>query len=137
MSVAARLPLAMDADVVADQAEWIDVCALDDIRPKAAVCALVGRRQVAIFRPGTAPALYALDNIDPFSQASVLSRGIMGDRNGVPKIASPIFKQSFDLRTGICLDDAAVRVAAFPVRVRDGRVQVKVDVQLDSPSVTK
>ena len=35
----------------------------------------------------------------------MISRGIVGDRGGVPKIASPIFKQSFDLRTGQCLDD--------------------------------
>ena len=69
--------------------------------------------------------IYALDNQDPFSGAMVLSRGIVGDRGGVPKIASPIYKQSFDLRTGACLDDAAVCVAAYATRVRDGRVEVE------------
>ena len=58
-------------------------------------------------------------NFDPFSKAFVLSRGIVGDRAGVPKVASPIFKQSFDLRTGRCLDDPAVAVRVYPVRLRE------------------
>jgi nitrite reductase (NADH) small subunit len=82
----------------------------------------VAGRQVAIVR--TAGALYAIGNFDPFSKAFVLSRGIVGDRGGVPKIASPIYKQTFDLRTGQCLDDARVRVPTYEVRVERGRVLV-------------
>ena len=59
-------------------------------------------QQIAIVRTGD--AVYALGNLDPFSKAFVLSRGIVGDKGGIPKIASPIFKQTFDLRTGQCLD---------------------------------
>jgi nitrite reductase (NADH) small subunit len=54
-----------------------------------------------------------------------LARGIVGDRAGIPKIASPIYKESFDLRTGLCLDDPTVAVPVWPVRVRDGQVQVQ------------
>ena len=105
---------------------WIDVCALDDILPDTGVAALVDGRQIALVRVGDGDRaeVYALDNFDPFSHAFVIARGIVGDRQGVPKIASPIFKQSFDLRTGQCLDDPAVRLASFPVRVVEGRVLV-------------
>jgi nitrite reductase (NADH) small subunit len=103
--------------------EWEDVCALSDVAPNTGVAALVGGRQVAIVR--TRDAVYAIANFDPFSKAFVLSRGIVGDRGGVPKIASPIFKQSFDLRTGQCLDDPAVRVPVFEVRIERGRVFVR------------
>ena len=41
-----------------------------------------------------------------------------------PKVASPIYKQSFDLRTGQCLDDARVRVPTYEVRVERGRILV-------------
>jgi nitrite reductase (NADH) small subunit len=103
--------------------QWIDVCALEDIVPQTGVCALLGRKQVAVFR--VAPDdLFALSNFDPFSKAFVLSRGIVGDRGGVPKVASPVFKQSFDLRTGQCLDDPAVSVKSYPVRLRGGRVEI-------------
>ena len=54
--------------------------------------------------------LFAIGNFDPFSKAFVLCRGIVGDKGGVPKIASPIYKQTFDLRTGQCLEDPRVRV---------------------------
>jgi nitrite reductase (NADH) small subunit len=101
---------------------WIDVCGLDDILPDTGVCALLDRRQVAIFRVGG--QVFALSNFDPFSKAFVLSRGIVGDRAGDPKVASPVFKQSFDLRSGRCLDDPAVAVPVYPARVHGDRVQV-------------
>ena len=103
---------------------WQAVCALEDIVPNTGVCALVGGEQVAIVRVGSGEELYALANFDPFSKAFVLARGIVGDRAGVAKIASPIYKQSFELRTGVCLDDPSVSVPVWPVRVRDGRVEV-------------
>ena len=102
--------------------QWEDVCALDDILPWTGVCALLAGRQVAIVRTGD--AVYALDNLDPFSRAFVLSRGIVGDRGGIPKIASPIFKQTFDLRTGQCLEKPEVRVPTHEVRVERGRILV-------------
>jgi nitrite reductase (NADH) small subunit len=103
-------------------APWVDVCALSDIVPDTGVCALVGARQIAIVRAGD--GVYAVDNFDPFSKAYVLSRGIVGDKGGVPKIASPIYKQSFDLRTGVCLDDPSISIPVHTVRVRDGRVEI-------------
>ncbi len=103
---------------------WIDVCSLDEVLPDTGVCALVEGKQVAIFRLG--PEVYALDNFDPFSKTFVLSRGIVGDRDGIPKVASPMYKQSFDLRTGNCLDDKAVSVPSYDVRICDGRIQVSV-----------
>ena len=104
--------------------DWIDVCALDDVTPDTGVAALVGGRQIAIVRVGDGDEVYAVDNFDPFSKAYVLSRGIVGDHGGVPKIASPIYKQSFDLRSGVCLDDPSVSIEVYSVRVRDGRVEV-------------
>ncbi|MGZ6077945.1 MAG: nitrite reductase small subunit NirD [Myxococcaceae bacterium] len=102
--------------------DWQDVCALDLIVPWTGVCALIGGRQVAIVR--TADAVYAIGNFDPFSKAFVLSRGIVGDKGGIPKIASPIFKQTFDLRTGQCLDNPKICVPTYEVRVERGRVLV-------------
>jgi nitrite reductase (NADH) small subunit len=90
------------------------------------VCALVGEMQVAVFRVSPDGDLYALSNFDPFSRAFVMSRGIVGSKGGIPKVASPMYKQNFDLRTGQCLDDPSVSVATFPVQAVDGRVLVGV-----------
>ena len=102
---------------------WIDVCELEEIVPETGVCALVKGRQIAVVRAGD--EVYAVDNFDPFSRAYVLSRGIVGDARGVPKIASPIYKQGFDLRTGECLDDPRVRIPVWETRIRQGRVEIK------------
>jgi nitrite reductase (NADH) small subunit len=102
---------------------WVDVCPLDALVPGRGVCALVGAYQVAVFRIA-GEEIYALSNYDPFSRAFVLSRGIVGSRAERLKVASPIYKQSFDLVTGVCLDDATVSVRTFEVRVVEGMVQV-------------
>lgn len=105
---------------------WTDVCALAELVPDRGVCALVGEMQVAVFRVSPDGDLYALSNFDPFSRAFVMSRGIVGSKGDVPKVASPMYKQNFDLRTGQCLDDPSVSVATFPVQVVEGRVLVGV-----------
>ena len=121
MTVAIR---ALDMDTPEAALAWINVCALDDIPPACGVAALIGDLQIALVRPGEGDAIFALSNYDPFSQAFVIARGIVGDRGGRPKIASPIFKQTFDLETGACFEDPLVKLAVYPVRVRDGRVAI-------------
>ena len=116
---------------------WIDICPLDRLIVDRGVAALVGHYQVAIFRVGPGRCdevasaggdgedeVFALSNYDPFSMANVLSRGIVGCRGGRLKVASPVYKQNFDLTTGECLDDPAVQIPTFDVRVIDGHVQV-------------
>ncbi|HVZ35113.1 MAG TPA: nitrite reductase small subunit NirD [Polyangiaceae bacterium] len=107
-----------------EQGLWTRVCPLAEIVPNTGVCCLAGSRQVAVFRLEDG-RVFAIGNYDPFSKANVLSRGIVGDRNGRAKVASPIYKQSFCLATGECLDDPSVSVLAYEVRVRDEIVEVK------------
>ncbi|WP_188187106.1 nitrite reductase small subunit NirD [Nonomuraea sp. SYSU D8015] len=104
---------------------WTPICDYDKLLPERGVCALVEGRQVAVFRTYDG-ALHALDNLDPFSGAYVLSRGIVGTRKGEPTVASPLHKQVFSLVSGVCLDEQGVAVPVYPVRVADGRVEVSV-----------
>jgi len=103
--------------------DWVEVCAYDAIYPDTGVCALVDGRQVAVFRLSDGN-LHAVSNFDPFSGANVLSRGIVGDRGGEPKVASPIYKQTFNLRTGVCWEDGSVRLDVYRVRRHSGVVEV-------------
>ncbi|MHC1559791.1 nitrite reductase small subunit NirD [Actinomycetospora sp. C-140] len=99
------------------------MCPVERVQPERAVAALVAGEPVAVVRTHD-DRIFALHNVDPFSGASVLSRGIVGDVGGTPVIASPIFKQHFALADGRCLEDADVAVATYPVRVVEGVVQV-------------
>ena len=117
------MTLLLDATTETTSDLWVDVCAFDDLLPERGARGLVGGRSVALFRTYSGE-LHALDDIDPFSGASVLSRGIVGTREDVPVVSSPMFKQAFDLRTGTCLDDPTVQVPVFATRLVRGRVQV-------------
>ena len=79
--------------------QWVDVCNLDGITPNTGVGALIAGQSVALFRVGSEKRIYALSNKDPFSQANVMARGIIGDLQGERVIASPIYKQHFSLAT--------------------------------------
>ncbi|MBA3801104.1 MAG: nitrite reductase small subunit NirD [Actinomycetota bacterium] len=107
------------------QAGWDTICRYDRLLPERGVAALLDGVQIAIFRTH-AGDVYAIGNLDPFSGAAVLSRGIVGDRGGEPTVASPVYKQAFSLLTGSCLDDTVgVAVPTYPTRVVDGWVQVE------------
>ncbi|WP_405017525.1 nitrite reductase small subunit NirD [Kitasatospora sp. NBC_00070] len=97
--------------------EWVTVCSYDDLEPSCGVAALLPEgEQAAVFRT-PAGALHAVGNRDPFSGADVIADGITGSVDGVPTVASPMYKQTFDLRTGICLDDPEVALPVLPVRL--------------------
>ncbi len=121
---ASSIPVASAQVTSAPETKWVDICPFDDLVPDRGACALVGDHQVAVFRLSAGDALYALSNFDPFSDAFVLSRGIVGSRGDIPKVASPIYKQSFDLRSGQCLEDPSVAVSAFPIRTVGARVEI-------------
>ncbi len=105
-------------------ARWTAVCPYSRIQPERGVAALLdGTLAVAVFRLYDG-ALHAVGNVDPYTGASVMSRGIVGTRGDVPTVASPLHKQVYDLRTGACLDSADLRLPVYPVRVRDGLVEV-------------
>ena len=104
--------------------QWVDVCNLDDITPNTGVGALVEGQSVALFRVGHEKRIYALSNKDPFSQANVMCRGIIGDIQGERVIASPIYKQHFSLATGRCLEDKDQKLLVFPTKIENGRVWV-------------
>lgn len=106
-----------------DTLTWTPVCAANDILPNTGVCALVEGRHVAVFRVG-GDQLYAIDNVDPKSGASVLSRGLVGNLGEHIVVASPLYKNHFDLRTGACIEAPEHSVRAHTVRVDDGRVVV-------------
>ncbi len=104
---------------------WTAACAYDRLIPCRGVGVLLpDGEQAALFRldDGT---VYAVGNIDPFSGAAVLSRGIVGDRGGRPTVQSPIKKQAFALDDGTCLDDPDVAVRVYKSRITaEGIVEI-------------
>ncbi|MCE8039176.1 nitrite reductase small subunit NirD [Halomonas sp. MCCC 1A11062] len=109
---------------------WQTLCTRADLVPYSGVAAWVetpeGPAQVAIFYlPGHAQELYAIDHHDPFSNANVIARGIVGDLKGQPVVASPIYKQHFRLEDGLCLEDESVTLRTWKVSFKGDEVWIE------------
>jgi nitrite reductase (NADH) small subunit len=109
-------------------AVWVRVCSFSDLERERGCAALIDGEQVALFRTHD-DGIHAVQQLDPYSNAYVMSRGIVGTHREAPTVASPMYKQVFDLRTGACLDtqgkdEHALRV--WPVAADDvGEVFIK------------
>jgi len=117
-------------------AGWVRVCRLSDLEVERGRAALLGGTQIALFllhapgADGRGGRVHAVSNFDPYSRANVISRGIVGTRQDAPTVASPMFKQVFDLRTGVCLDTQGKEpqsLQVWPVAIDQGHVLVRWD----------
>ena len=115
---------------------WIKVCAERDLQPDSGICALVEGQQIAIFYMAEEQAVYALHNYDPIGKANVLSRGIIGDIQGEPVVASPLYKQHFSLLTGVCLENEEVKVPVFAARIHQGTVEISLEAAATAASLS-
>lgn len=110
--------------VMIETGAHLRVCHIRDLEVERGRAALLGDTQIALFllADGT---VHAVSNLDPYSGANVISRGIVGTRGDVPTVASPMHKQVFDLRTGLCLEtqgQAASALRIWSVTTIDGEV---------------
>ncbi len=105
---------------------WTAICDVDQIVPNTGVCALLQGQQVAVFHlhDGAEPRVFAIGNYDPNAEASVLSRGLVGNLGERLVVASPIYKHHFDLQTGECLEAPEHSVPTWPARIEGGKVWV-------------
>lgn len=98
-----------------------EICKLNDITTNTGAAALVNEKQIAVFKINE-KEVYAIDNTDPFSGSNVLSRGIIGQKDNILFVASPIYKQRFNIKTGECLDDETVTLNTYPVKILDDMI---------------
>ena len=112
---------------------WTRVCAVGQLIPERGIAALVDGQPVALFLldDGT---VHAVGHRDPFSNANVIARGIVGSVGAGDSyrdtVASPMYKHVFDLATGECLTEPGERLPVWPVRIADGHVEVGLAVGL-------
>jgi nitrite reductase (NADH) large subunit len=81
-----------------------------------------GRHQIAVFNFAKTGKWFASQNLCPHKREMVLSRGLLGDIDGLPKVVCPMHKKSFSLETGEGLNDPSYSISTFPVEIREGRI---------------
>lgn len=115
----------------ADKAEhrWVQAGKVWDFPREGAATIKYGKSQIAVFNFHSRGEWYATQNMCPHKNAFVLSRGLVGEAGGTPKVACPLHKKTFALDSGSCMSGEDYSLATFPVRV-DGD-----DVYLQLPSI--
>ncbi len=105
--------------------EWVRVARVADVPDEGGIAVRWGNLQLAVFRLTSRGEWYATQNSCPHKREMVLARGIVGDHAGAPKVACPLHKKTFDLRTGACLSGDPLEIATFPVRIDGDHVLVE------------
>lgn len=109
-----------------ESTQWYALCKRNDLITNSGVCAKFKDQQVALFfLPDEENQIFAISNYDPIGGAFVLSRGIVGDVKGELCVASPLYKQHFDLHTGVCKENPDTRVQVYNVRLNDDTVEIE------------
>ncbi|PTY36241.1 nitrite reductase small subunit [Saccharospirillum sp. MSK14-1] len=104
--------------------KWVQLCQRGDLVAESGVAARLEDQQLALFYLPDENRVYAIDNHDPFSQANVLARGLIGDLHGEWVVASPIYKQHFRLTDGQCLEASEVQLKTWPARLNNNNVEI-------------
>lgn len=104
---------------------WQTICKKEDLTPETGLCALLNDEQVAVFYSAKAESIFAVSNFDPVGKANVLSRGLMGSQGEAIFVASPLYKQKYNLSTGKCLDDPELSLKTYEIRIENDEVQLK------------
>ncbi|HLW68579.1 MAG TPA: nitrite reductase small subunit NirD, partial [Gemmataceae bacterium] len=71
----------------------------------------------------------------PHRREFVLSRGIVGDHKGTPKVACPLHKKTYSLESGQCLSGESYSVQVFPVRIDGDDVYLQLPPEADLDAV--
>ncbi|MEJ5350931.1 MAG: nitrite reductase small subunit NirD [Melioribacteraceae bacterium] len=108
---------------------WIYACSVDDVPENGGVCIKYEDKQIAVFNFTSRGEWYAVQNLCPHKNQLALSRGIIGDKNGEPKIACPFHKKNFSLISGCNLDGEYYKIDTYPVKIENGKVYIGIDVE--------
>lgn len=107
-------------------AQWIEVAPVSKFPQNAGRCFKHGDLQIAIFNYTRKDKWFACQNLCPHKQEMVLSRGMLGDTDGIPKVACPLHKKTFSLVDGHNLNDDLGPITTYEVKVESGLVYVKI-----------
>jgi nitrite reductase (NADH) large subunit len=115
----------------ADRLNWVKVGRVSDFPIDGGSTIKYGRTQIAVFRFTSRGEWFACQNMCPHKKEAVLSRGILGDQGGVPKVACPLHKKTFSLDSGECLTGEGYQVEVFPVRVEGDEVSLELPSEME------
>jgi nitrite reductase (NADH) small subunit len=87
-------------------------------------CIKYKNKQIAVIKFDKRNEWYACQNLCPHKMEMVLSRGMIGSVDDIPKIACPLHKKTFSLVDGSNLSGDDLKIAVYPVKIEGDDVFV-------------
>ncbi|RXG14280.1 nitrite reductase (NADH) small subunit [Leeuwenhoekiella aestuarii] len=103
---------------------WVKVGTTQDFPENGGACIKHNNRQIAVYNFTLTSSWYACQNLCPHKLEMVLSRGMIGDSQGIPKVACPLHKKTFSLQDGSNLNGEDYKIAVYPVKIEDNMVYI-------------
>lgn len=103
---------------------WFKAASVEDFPKDGGACVKYKDKQIAVFNFSKLDKWYACQNLCPHKMEMVLSRGMIGDDKGQPKVACPLHKKTFSLENGENLNGDLGAIATYPVKIVDNNVYV-------------
>jgi nitrite reductase (NADH) small subunit len=113
-------------EILAEKITWFKAARTEDIPENGGACIKYNNEQIALFNFTKRNEWYATQNLCPHKMQMALSRGMIGDKEGEPKVACPFHKKTFALKTGECMSGEEYKIKVYPVKVEDGFVYIGV-----------
>lgn len=103
---------------------WFKVGKTTDFPENGGACIKYQNKQIAVYNFTLTSSWYACQNLCPHKMEMVLSRGMIGDTDGIPKVACPLHKKTFSLEDGGNLNGEDFKIAVYPVKIEDEMVYI-------------
>lgn len=103
---------------------WFKACSVHEIPENGGACVKYKNKQIAVYYYKRKQTWYACQNLCPHKMEMVLSRGMLGDADGIAKVACPMHKKTFSLESGENLNGDLPSIAIYPIKIEDGFVYI-------------
>lgn len=103
---------------------WFKAGSVLDFPENGGACVKYGSKQIAVYNFTRKNTWYACQNLCPHKMEMVISRGMIGDAEGIPKVACPLHKKTFSLDDGSNLNGEEYKIAVYPVKINKGMVYI-------------
>jgi len=103
---------------------WFEVGATTNFPENSGACIKYKTKQVAVYNFTRTGKWYATQNLCPHKMEMVLSLGMIGDKDDIPKVACPMHKKNFSLEDGSNLGGEDLKIATYPVKIENGNVYI-------------
>ncbi len=101
---------------------WFYAGKTSDFPSDGGNCIKYKNKQIAVIQFNRRNEWYACQNLCPHKMEMVLSRGMIGSMDDIPKIACPLHKKTFSLVDGSNLSGDDLKIATYPVKIEGDEV---------------